>query len=417
MVAAHQAHARPAEAVGGAGAAQAGFPVPEGHALGGRGAALGLAHGLQVWRRIPAGQGRILGGDALGIVGQLLGRQRRAGEVEVVHPVLGDVGAGGVGVRRPHDQDRRAGRQPLQPADLGAHQLLVGDRVERLARALVGAVGQEDQARIIFLELDLQGRVVAGGEVEELRADHPEVRDADPGAPAPGPEGQQRDRRAFGGDAEALFGVGQGDGGAARAGRTIGQGEPIDAVARHDHEVARARLDDGAKPDPVEQGLGIGAQADLGPGLLGDQPPAAEAEHRMLAGRHREAGLHAPAVRLGHVHLAGAVELEGHARRHGSAPRLAEFRLQPRSDGRGDEVAGGVAVADLQDLHRGRAPAVLQIVQGLEEGFQRLRADKFGRARTGERGGGRRHERGRQRQQGRACHCPDACPWASPASG
>ncbi len=378
VVAAHGRRVELAPGVGAAIASHPAAPVPEGRARGRGGAALGASHHGEIGRGVPAGQGRVAAGDAGGVVSPFGVRQGRAGEALVADPILGDVRADGLAVRRADHQDRRAGGQALEPGDLGADQGLVAGGIEAGAKALIVAEGQDDQIGGVGGELGFQHSVVTGGEVAELAAADAEVGEDHP-RPFTGGRHRIEGHRAAGGSDLQAGGRGrQVDGAAGGAGRAGGKVDARRDTAGLHQGAPRPRPIQAADGGVVEHRLGIGGDGHGRAFALRGQPPAGEAEGaaggvggKALGVRPGvgggEARLDAPVAAGLHVHLVRRIAGIGLAGRQHPAPGGAVAGLEAGAKAAADHVARRMAVADLQDAHWGLAAARGEVVQGDEE--------------------------------------------------
>ena len=152
-----------------------------------------------------------------------------------------------------------------------------------------------------------------------------------------------------------------------------GQGKALVGFARRQGDGARARASEGADHGPGEAGAALGVQGQ-GRARPAGEPIAAQAEGRGTGveawlfwmgriGRRGEAEFAAPVAGLADLHQARLGAADSSAGRQHAPSAMAELELQLIAQGAGDEVVGGVAVADLDDVDRTLAPPGLDGVQ------------------------------------------------------
>lgn len=236
----------------------------------------------------------------------------------------------------------------------------VGGEVGR--EGLVGAEGEDDQIGIVDGELGAQHRVVGTGEMGELAAGHTEIGEDGASRTVEGGEGGDGDDAAVEGGDRCRGGppvaVHRPAGGPDRRG--VERPAFLPCADAQPHRAA-AGLEDRADDHPVEIGFGrVGNQAQSLAGAPCGLGEARKAERRAaVAAGGAEGRIDPPAAALRGGDAPGQITLPGPAGgKHAASPE-AVARLQPAAPGVADEIAGTVAVADLEDVERRPALAAL----------------------------------------------------------
>jgi hypothetical protein len=358
-----------------AGAPEAGAPVPEGRAFIEGRLGLGVAHHGEAGRRVPALQARTAPGGEFGVVAPLGVAEGGAVEAGVSLAVLGDVRAHHVRVGRAEHQDLRAGAQAAQARQLLVDQGVIGGAVEAAVEALIGAEGEQDHVRPVGGELSGHDLFVTGGEVAQLRPHHAEVGEHRARVSPEHGERSEAHRPACEGKLQVRARLGEGERAADRPCRLGGEtdlGRRLAPGGRF--EGAAVRRGEAAHHHTVEEGLTLGVEGQARAFLGRGQAPACEPERRRgrggVLGRdlQDQARLDGPAVRLAHLHLLRRIAGIGRAGRQHAAAARAQPGLQALAQGAGDEVGGGVAVAEHHHVQGLARLGGGELAQGLGEG-------------------------------------------------